>query len=241
MEIDIAIDLGGHTALARPRIFAHRPAPVQVTWLGYAGTTGASFIDYMIADRVVAPFEHQPFFSERLVHLPDTFFPAERPALGTAPSRAEAGLPENAVVFCAFSNHWKITRTVFDIWMRLLAQIPGSVLWLKRPPAEAKAHLEREAASIRRGWSMPKMRRWTFIWRATPWPTCSSTPCPTIPTPRRRTRWGPDCRCSPARAAPLPRASQAVCWRRWACPSWDVKTCKTTKSWRWNWGAIRPG
>jgi protein O-GlcNAc transferase len=147
MEIDIAIDLGGHTALARQRIFAQRPAPVQATWLGYAGTTAASFIDYVIADSVVAPFEHQPFFNEKLVHLPDTYFPAERPVLGTAPSRAEAGLPEDAIVFCAFSNHWKITRTVFDIWMRLLAQIPGSVLWLKRPPAEAKDHLEREAAS----------------------------------------------------------------------------------------------
>jgi protein O-GlcNAc transferase len=147
MEIDIAIDLGGHTALARPRIFAHRPAPVQATWLGYAGTTGADFIDYMIADAVVAPFSHQPFFSEQLVHLPDTFFPAERPAPGIAPSRAEAGLPDDGFVFCSFNNVWKITRPVFQVWMRLLNQLPKSVLWLKRPPAEAQACLEREAAA----------------------------------------------------------------------------------------------
>ncbi len=147
MEIDIAIDLGGHTALARPRIFAHRPAPVQVTWLGYAGTTAADFIDYMITDVVVAPFTHQPFFSEQLVHLPGTFFPAERPVLGRAPSRAEAGLPEDGFVFCAFSNPWKITRPVFAVWMRLLNQVPGSVLWLKQTAPDARANLERAAAA----------------------------------------------------------------------------------------------
>jgi protein O-GlcNAc transferase len=147
MEIDIAIDLGGHTANSRLQIFAHRFAPVQATWLGYPGTTGASFIDYLIADSVVAPFEDQPFFSEQLVHLPDTYFPTDpaRPA-GTAPSRAQAGLPETGFVFCAFNNGWKITRPVFEVWMRLLAAVPGSVLWLKLPPADARANLEREAA-----------------------------------------------------------------------------------------------
>src|SRR5471032_578107 len=147
MEIDIAIDLGGHTANSRLQIFAHRFAPVQATWLGYPGTTGASFIDYLIADAVVAPFEDQPFFSEQLVHLPDTYFPTDpaRPA-GTAPSRAQAGLPETGFVFCAFNNGWKITRPLFEVWMRLLAAVPGSVLWLKQPPTDARANLEREAA-----------------------------------------------------------------------------------------------
>jgi protein O-GlcNAc transferase len=147
MEIDIAIDLGGHTGLTRLQIFSHRPAPVQASWLGYPGTTGAPFIDYLIADSVVAPFEHQPFFSEQLVHLPDTYFPTDpaRPS-GTAPSRAEAGLPETGFVFCSFNNGWKITRPVFEVWMRLLAAVPGSVLWLKQPPADARANLEREAA-----------------------------------------------------------------------------------------------
>jgi protein O-GlcNAc transferase len=148
MEIDVAIDLGGHTGQARPQIFAHRPAPVQATWLGYPGTTGASFIDYLIADPVVAPFEHQPFFSEQLVHLPHSFFPTD-PARETAspPSRAEAGLAANAFVFCAFNNHWKITRPLFDIWMRLLHAVPASQLWLKQPAAEARANLAREAAA----------------------------------------------------------------------------------------------
>jgi len=146
METDIAIDLGGHTGLTRLQIFSHRPAPVQASWLGYPGTTGAPFIDYLIADSVVAPFEHQPFFSEQLVHLPDTYFPTDpaRPAR-TAPSRAQAGLPETGFVFCAFNNAWKITRPVFEVWMRLLAAVPGSVLWLKQPPADARANLEREA------------------------------------------------------------------------------------------------
>jgi protein O-GlcNAc transferase len=148
MEIDIAIDLGGHTGLTRLQIFAHRPAPVQVSWLGYPGTTGAPFIDYLIADKIVAPFEHQPFFSEQLVHLPDTYFPTDpaRPA-GIAPSRAEAGLPETGFVFCSFNNSWKITRPLFAVWMRLLAAVPGSVLWLRQPPVDARTNLECEAVA----------------------------------------------------------------------------------------------
>ena len=146
MEIDIAIDLGGHTGQARPRIFAHRPAPVQVTWLGYPGTTGADHIDYLIADAVVAPFEDQPYFSECLVHLPHSYFPTD-PAreIAAVPGRGELGLPEDAFVFCAFNNNWKITRPVFDSWMRLLKAVPDSVLWLKETGTDARANLEREA------------------------------------------------------------------------------------------------
>lgn len=148
MEIDIAVDLGGHTGISRLQIFSHRPAPVQVSWLGYPGTTGASFIDYLIADTVVAPPEDQPFYSEKLIHLPDTYFPTD-PArsIGQVPMRAEEGLPENGFVFCAFNNAWKITRPVFDVWMRLLRAVPASVLWLKRPPADTRANLEKEAAA----------------------------------------------------------------------------------------------
>ena len=148
MEIDIAIDLGGHTGQARPQIFAHRPAPVQTAWLGYPGTTGANFIDYLIADPIVAPFEHQPFFSEQLVHLPHSYFPAD-PArkIANPPSRAEAGLPADAFVFCAFNHHWKITQPLFDIWMRLLHAVSASVLWLKQPAADVRANLAREAAA----------------------------------------------------------------------------------------------
>ncbi len=148
MEIDIAIDLGGHTGQARPQIFAHRPAPVQTAWLGYPATTGAPFIDYLIADRIVAPFEDQPFFSEQLVHLPHSYFPTD-PArqIGATPGRAACGLPEQGFVFCAFNNNWKITQPVFDVWMRLLHAVSGSVLWLKQPAADARAKLEQEAAA----------------------------------------------------------------------------------------------
>jgi predicted O-linked N-acetylglucosamine transferase (SPINDLY family) len=146
MEIDIAIDLSGHTGQARPRIFAHRPAPVQAGWLGYPGTSGAAFMDYLIADRIVAPHEDQPFFSEKLVHLPRSYFPTD-PTFETAPvpSRAQIGLPEQGFVFCAFNAVWKITRPLFEVWMRLLHAVPGSVLWLREPVADARANLERQA------------------------------------------------------------------------------------------------
>jgi len=149
MEIDIAVDLSGHTGQGRPQIFAHRPAPVQASWLGYPATTGAAFIDYLIADAVVAPFEDQPTFSEKLVHLPHSYFPTDPVReLAPVPSRREMGLPESGFVFCAYNNNWKITRPVFEIWMRLLKAMPESVLWLKKPAPDARANLEREAAAL---------------------------------------------------------------------------------------------
>lgn len=148
MEIDIAIDLGGHTGLSRLQIFAHRPAPAQVTWLGYPGTTGAPFIDYLIGDPVVTPPEDQPFYSEKLVPLPDTYFPTDpERAIGATPDRAGEGLPEQGFVFCSFNNAWKITRPVFDVWMRLLHAVPASVLWLKQPAADTRANLEKAAVA----------------------------------------------------------------------------------------------
>jgi protein O-GlcNAc transferase len=148
MEIDIAVDLGGHTGLSRLQIFSHRPAPVQASWLGYPGTTGAPFIDYLIGDPVVTPPEDQPFYSEKLVQLPDTYFPTDPARLiGATPNRPDEGLPEEGFVFCSFNNAWKITRPVFDVWMRLLHETPGSVLWLKQPPADTRANLEKEAAA----------------------------------------------------------------------------------------------
>ena len=147
MEIDIAVDLGGHTGLSRLQIFSHRPAPVQVSWLGYPGTTGAPFIDYLIADAVVAPPEDQPFYSERLMLLPDSYFPTDPVrTIGKVPSRSDEGLPEHGFVFCCFNNAWKITRPIFEVWMRLLSQLPDSVLWLKQPASDTRANLEKEAA-----------------------------------------------------------------------------------------------
>ncbi|HWU54810.1 MAG TPA: tetratricopeptide repeat protein [Rhizomicrobium sp.] len=148
MEIDIAIDLSGLTGQARPAIFSHRPAPVQASWLGYPGTTGAPFMDYLIADGIVAPPQDQPFYSEQLVQLPHSYFPADPPGdIAPTPSRIEMGLPDEGFVFCAFNNNWKITEAMFEIWMRLLKTVPQSLLWLKQPPADARINLEREAAA----------------------------------------------------------------------------------------------
>jgi protein O-GlcNAc transferase len=143
-EIDIAVDLNGHTQDGRPAIFAHRAAPVQVNYLGYPATTGSSCMDYIIADAVVAPFGDQPAFAERLVHLPDSFFVQDTSrAVGAAMGRRDAGLPECGVIFCCFNQNWKITAPLFDVWMRLLGAVPGSILWLR--DGAARANLRREA------------------------------------------------------------------------------------------------
>jgi protein O-GlcNAc transferase len=144
LEVDVLVDLNGHTQGDNFDILSHRPAPVRATWLGYAGTTGAPFVDYLIADRIVAPDAEA--FSETLAYLPNCFFPTDTGnAIGTPPSRAQAGLPEDGFVFCSFNNNWKFTAPVFAIWMRLLDQVPGSVLWLKKP-GDAAAENLRQAA-----------------------------------------------------------------------------------------------
>jgi predicted O-linked N-acetylglucosamine transferase (SPINDLY family) len=147
LEIDILVDLNGHTRGDNFDILSYRPAPVQATWLGYAGTTAAPFIDTLIADKIVAPDAHA--FSEKLALLPDCFFPSDTDRkLGRLPGRAEAGLPQDGFVFCCFNNSWKITEPVFSIWMRLLGSVPGSVLWLKQAGDKTKSNL-RQAAKER--------------------------------------------------------------------------------------------
>lgn len=132
MEVDIAIDLKGHTTGARPGILSFRPAPVQASYLGFPGTTSAPFIDYLLADRFVLPEEHRGFYSESIVYLPDCYQvnDARRKVPELATSRTGAGLPSEGLVFCCFNNSYKITPTVFQIWMRLLQAVSGSVLWL---------------------------------------------------------------------------------------------------------------
>jgi predicted O-linked N-acetylglucosamine transferase (SPINDLY family) len=149
LKVDIAVDLMGHTLDARTGIFALRPAPVQVNYMGYPGTLGTNFYDAIIADAIVAPLAQQPFYSEKIVQLPDTYWTTDdrRPEPGPAPSRAQAGLPAGGFVFCCFNNNWKITAALFDIWMRLLKGVPDSVLWLLKDNEEAAARLCREAAS----------------------------------------------------------------------------------------------
>jgi predicted O-linked N-acetylglucosamine transferase (SPINDLY family) len=147
MQVDIAVDLKGHTEDARPGILAFRPAPIQVNYLGYPGTIGASFIDYIITDPIITPFEHQPFYSERLVQLPDTYQAndTKREIAERTPTRQELGLPEQGFVFCCFNQTYKIAPDIFEVWMRLLRAVDGSVLWLFRDNEFAVANLRRAA------------------------------------------------------------------------------------------------
>jgi protein O-GlcNAc transferase len=146
---DILVDLKGFTGSARPEIPARRPAPVQVNYVGFPGTLGADYIDYIIADRFVAPFEHQPFFSEKIVQLPHSYQPndSKRQISDEVLSRGDFGLPENAFVFSNFNGSYKITPQIFSVWMRLLAAVPGSILWLLASNDTAQNNLSREAAA----------------------------------------------------------------------------------------------
>ena len=145
--IDILVDLKGYTFRARPEIVALRPAPVQVSYLGYPGTMGAPFIDYLIGDRVVTPPGDAAHYSEKLVLMPDSYQVNDRRrAIGRTPSRRELGLPERGMVFCAFNQAYKILPDVFAIWMRLLKAVPESVLWLLEWNSSAPQNLRREAA-----------------------------------------------------------------------------------------------
>jgi len=147
LEIDIAIDLNGYSGANRTGIMARRPAPVQVNYLGFPGTMNASFIDYIVADQVVIPEENQIYYREKIAYLPFTYFPADRsrPIAAKIPSRAEAGLPENGFVFACHNSPHKIAPEMFDIWMRLLRAIDGSVLWLQIHNAGAMMSLRQEA------------------------------------------------------------------------------------------------
>src|SRR6266699_1494006 len=147
LEIDIAIDLMGYTDRFRAGLLASRPAPIQVSYLGYPGTMGVGFIDYVLADRFVLPFEEQQFYDEKIVHLPDCYQPndSKRKVSSVVPSRREAGLPEDGFVFCCFNNNYKMAAPVFDIWMRLLRSVEHGVLWLFARHELTKQNLRREA------------------------------------------------------------------------------------------------
>jgi len=146
-EVDIAIDLMGYTEHSRPGILGHRPAAVQASYLGFPGTMGADFIDYVLADRFVLPFDQQRFFAEKIVHLPDSYQPTDskRRVSANVPKRSEIGLPEDAFVFCCFNNSYKLSPPVFDVWMRLLQSVERSVLWLTVAGDLTRMNLRREA------------------------------------------------------------------------------------------------
>jgi predicted O-linked N-acetylglucosamine transferase (SPINDLY family) len=148
-NIDIAIDLNGHTAGARTGLFARKVAPVQLNYLGYAGTSGSDFYDGLIADAISIPSEQEPFFTEKILRLPHSFFPLDTSihpdTFGTLPTRASQGLPESGFVFSCFNNPYKINPEIFNIWMRLLKAVPESVLWLSKASDKVIHNLRAEA------------------------------------------------------------------------------------------------
>jgi predicted O-linked N-acetylglucosamine transferase (SPINDLY family) len=148
-EIDIAVDLMGHTNGARTEIFALRPVALQVNYLGFPGTMGTRFMDYIIADAVVVPEGNRASYSEKIIHLPNSYMPQDsrRPRPARHPTRSEAGLPETGLVYCCFNVAYKFTPRIFDVWMRLLVQLPESVLWLPENNEAAMANLKREVES----------------------------------------------------------------------------------------------
>jgi len=147
LEIDILVDLGGFTEDGGVGALAWRPAPVQVNYLGYPGTMGAEYVDYILADRFVIPEGCDQFYAEKVVRLPDCFQANDsaRRIAATTPTRAEMALPEQGVVFCCFNGSHKIAPETFDAWMRLLQGVSGSVLWLVGEQACVVSNLRREA------------------------------------------------------------------------------------------------
>lgn len=147
-EIDVLVDLAGYTSDSRTGVLLHRPAPVQVNYLGYPGTMGLPCMDYIIADRYTIPEQDKQYFSEQVVTLPYTYLPTDAGlyASPTTPPRSEYGLPESAMVFCAFNHDFKINPRLFDMWMRILQRVQDSVLWLMARNESIKNNLRREAA-----------------------------------------------------------------------------------------------
>lgn len=147
LEVDVAIDLAGYTADSRIDVFSWRPAPVHINFLGYPGTLAVNYMDYILADRHVIPPEHQPYFSEKVIYLPDAYLPTDRnlKISDETPSREACGLPSEGVVFCSFSHDYKVSPPLWKVWMSLLHKVPGSVLWLVARNELTQANLRRSA------------------------------------------------------------------------------------------------
>lgn len=145
-EIDILVDLTGYTAHSRTAVLGFRPAPVQVHFLGFAGTLGTPYVDYIIADKTIIPEQSVHFYDEQVVWMPDTYWVMDRQLkIGQIPSKKQAGLPEDKFIFCCFNASYKILPNIFQIWMNLLKVIPNSILWLSEANSLAVENLRREA------------------------------------------------------------------------------------------------
>ena len=146
LEIDIAIDLAGCTQYSRTGIFSYRTAPIQVNWLGYAGTIGTKFIDYIIADSTIIPESNQHFYSEKVVHLPHTYMvdDSKRIASSKVFTKEECCLPENSFVFCCFNNDYKFNKKILESWSRILLRVEDSVLWISENNEQFKLNIKSE-------------------------------------------------------------------------------------------------
>ena len=151
LHIDIAVDLGGYTAEARTGIFSYRAAPIQLSYIGYLGTMGAEYIDYLLADKIILPEELQKFYSEKIIYLP-SYQANDRKRANPDKlfSREELGLPETGFIFCCFNDNYKLSPSMFDSWMRILKAVEGSVLFLYSENKWTKANLciEAEARGV---------------------------------------------------------------------------------------------
>jgi protein O-GlcNAc transferase len=150
LEIDVAVDLTGFTQGCRPGILARRPAPVQVSLLGFPATMGVPYMDYIIADDFTIPPELESGYAEKIARLPGCFQPNDERHSAravTSPTRAEAGLPESGLVLCSFNNSYKLNPRCFTVWMRIMQRAPGSVLWLAADSAGVREHLRSEATA----------------------------------------------------------------------------------------------
>jgi protein O-GlcNAc transferase len=148
LGVDIAIDLNGFTQYSRTGIFACGAAPIQVSYLGYPGSMGAEYVDYIVADKTIIPESNRLFFSEKIVYLPHSYQvnDSRKPISDQPFTRSELGLPESGFVFCCFNNNHKINPSTFDSWMRILKQVGNSVLWLFEDSPAAAKNLRKEAA-----------------------------------------------------------------------------------------------
>jgi tetratricopeptide (TPR) repeat protein len=146
MNIDIAIDLGGHTSNSRPGIFSYRAAPIQVNYLGYAGTLGASYMDYLISDKTTIPEKHQSFYAEKIAYLPHTFMvdDSKRKVADRVFSRQEFSLPEDAFIYCCFNNDYKFNRETLESWAKILLTVEDSVLWLPENHSDFRVNISSE-------------------------------------------------------------------------------------------------
>ena len=147
LEIDIAIDLKGLTSNSRSGIFSYRAAPIQINYLGYPGTTGADYMDYIIADEVIIPKESSNNYTEKILYLPDCYQPniKKREISKKSFKRSDFGLPENSFIYCCFNSNYKITPHIFNIWMNILKAVPNSVLWIYKTNETASKNLIKES------------------------------------------------------------------------------------------------